>query len=129
VQFDELTYFTHLELQINLTTNPIRVDIPKLAQSADGAKLDKTNSVQLVCSSRVPVLQARDVIIESVFGKAFSVEDVTPWSDRNRNFYGWECNAHVVQPEEWANVLPRRHRTAQQSSNPARSNAVPPESA
>ena len=122
VQFDVDTDWTHLEIQIGLTTQMSKIDFPKMVNAGDQSKLDATDDVQINASPMIPYLSAKDVIIEHTFGKAFQVGSINPWNDKSRNVLGWDCSCRVIQPNEVLNLLPRRRITGQRTTNPVRDN-------
>lgn len=122
VQFLDLTYFTHLEIQVCSTRHPAKIEFPKLTQGSDLRFEDPTEDVQINASPVIPNLARWDVIVESTRGKVFQISSATPWNDANRNVLGWDCNARVVQPSEVVGNLPRRRKLSQQATNLVRNN-------
>lgn len=122
VTFEELTYFTHLEIQVCQTRHPARIEFPKLTQGSDLRFEDPTEDVQINASPLVPNLQRWDVVVESSRGKAFQISSATFWNDSHRNVHGWDCNARVVQPSEVVGNLPRRRKLSQKTTNLVRNN-------
>lgn len=107
IEFDELTYFTHLEIQTNFSQHATKIEFPKLElQKLESS--DPTADISLVASSQIPFLSTGDLIAESVFSKLLSVYSVNSLVDNLKNTYGWECTTRVVQRSEILNLLPRR---------------------
>jgi hypothetical protein len=122
VTFEDLTYWTHLEIQVCQTRHPARIEFPKMTKGSDLRFEDSTETVQINASPLVPNLGPQDVIVESSRGKAFLVSSATFWNDSKRNVHGWDCNARVVQPSEMVGLLPRRRKLSQQASQAVRDN-------
>lgn len=113
--------FTHLEIQLNLSTESVYMEVPKLNKSSSVSILDSTDPFQILLSPNIPHVDKLDIITESMWGKALMVQDVSWHNTKERQMLGWECNARVVQQQEVFNFLPRRQRiaTKQQTTNPA----------
>ena len=122
IEFEELTDFTHIEIQINLSDKTSLIEFPRLTNSSNQAFNDMTGEVTLNASPLVPVLNPGDVIAESTFGKKFVVGDTNYWNDRARNVLGWDVQARVLQPEEMLFELPRRRALKQRTTNLVRDN-------
>ena len=122
VHFDELTYWTHLEIQIGLSDTPALIEFPRLNKSSNTSLQDLTDEVQINASPVIPRLTTRDVLVESTFGKAFLIESSNFWNDNKRNVLGWDCQARVLQPTEMLSKLPRRKVLKQRTTNPSRGN-------
>ncbi len=110
VNFTQPTYFTHLEFQVNLSTESAYIELPKQPQSADLSKLDSTDPFQILLSPNVPRLFKQDVITESQYGRILIVGSVTPWSTLHKHNLGWEAMVRVSQPQELYRLLPNRGR-------------------
>jgi hypothetical protein len=107
IEFDELTYFTHLEIQANLSSHRSKIEFPKFdLQKLESS--DYTADVGVVASSQIPNLYPGDILAESFSNKLFMLSNASPLSDSFRNYYGWDCNSRVVQRSEILNLLPRR---------------------
>lgn len=122
VQFEEPTYFTHLEVQVCQTRHPTRIDFPKFTRGSDLSVTDPTEAVSVNVSPLVPMLSPSDIIVESTFGKAFMVTSVEGWNDSHRNVQGWAAQARVLQESELNYLLPRRRKLSQRPTNMARDN-------
>lgn len=122
IEFDDLTYFTHLEIQICQSTTLALLEFPKLQSSTNIELVDLTDDVQIVASPVIPKLGARDVLVESTFGKRFVVGPSTSWNDKDRSVMGWDVTSRVVQPSELLALLPRRRKMGQQPTNMVRDN-------
>ena len=123
VLFTKPTSFTHIEIQVSLTNKLVQIDFPKITQGSDIKKLDATDDVSLQASPTLSIIQRQDIIVESVYGKAFQVESVPLWNDSNRRVLGWEFQARVIQPQELFALLPSRRQLKQQSTLTVRPNA------
>ncbi len=113
VSFAEPTDWTHLEFQVDLG-NEARLEFPRMTKGFDASKLDGLEDIQINMSPVVPYVTIRDVVVESTFGKAFTLTSVQMWNDSQRKTLGWDCQARVIQPNEILNLLPRR-RSIQQN--------------
>lgn len=121
-RFNEPKAWTHLELQGNQSVEPSLIEFPKITKSSNISLADLTDTVQVVASPLIPHLSARDVLVESSFGKAFLIGSATLWNDRDRRVHGWECQARVVQPSEIVSLLPHRNILHQRTTNAVRDN-------
>lgn len=117
VKFDELTTWTHVEIQANQTRHPVRVEFPKFTFNDRLELQNPTDDVSLAASPLIPRLLREDIIADSTSGHLFLVGSATSWATRNRNQLGWDCNARVVQPSELLAALPRRKNVAPKSTN------------
>lgn len=124
--FEELTYWTHLEIQVCSSRHPARIEFPKMTQGSDLRFEDSTEDVQINASPLIPSLKKFDVVVESSRGKVFQISSVTFWNDSQRNVHGWDCNARVVQGSELVGNLPRRRKLSQQTTNLVRNNVSGP---
>jgi hypothetical protein len=122
LSFPDLTYFTHLEIQIGLSTELALLEFPKLSSSSRTELRDLTDDVSIVASPVIPKLSARDVLVESSFGKAFIVGPSTAWNTKDRTVMGWEVTARVIQSAELLSLLPRRRKLNQLNTNMVRDN-------
>jgi hypothetical protein len=123
IRFDDLTYFTHIEIQVCQSSTLALLEFPKLQSSTNIEVRDLTDDVQIIASPVIPKLAARDVLVESTFGKRFIVGPATKWNDRERNVMGWEVTSRVIQPSELLSYLPRRRKMGQRTTNPVRDNS------
>lgn len=123
VEFEELSYWTHLEIQVSQSTKPSLIEFPRLQQSSNLSLLDLTEGVQLSASPEIPRLSTFDVIVESTFGKTFIINSSNWWNDKDRNVHGWDCQARVVQKNELLSLLPRRRQLGQRATHMVRDNA------
>lgn len=106
--FAEATVFTHIEVQLNQSTNEALFEFPKLNRSGDPLKIDDTDPFSINLSPLIPYVAPRSVIAESTYGKVLLVKNVPSWNTKDRTVLGWECEVRVVQPAELLNLLPRR---------------------
>lgn len=123
IDFDELTYFTHLEIQSNLSSHFSKIEFPKFdLQKLESS--DYTADVGIVASSQIPNLYPGDILAESFSNKLFMIASSSPLADSFRNYYGWDCNSRVIQGSEILNMLPRRPRLVDtRTSNFSKDNA------
>jgi hypothetical protein len=122
IEFDELTSFTHLEIQVNQSTNSALIEFPRLTNTSNTSLNDMTGDVTMNASPLIPRISTGDVVVESTFGKHFVVSESQWWNDRDRNVLGWDVQARVIQPEEILSGLPRRRRMGQRTTNTVRDN-------
>lgn len=121
---DEMTYWTHLEIQVCQTEHASLIEFPTLTQGADLSRLDSTEDTQISASPLVPMLRVRDVIVESVQGQPFILGSTTVWVDKLKNTHGWDCSARVIQKSELLGLLPRRRKMPNKTTTPVRDNAT-----
>jgi hypothetical protein len=122
VTFEDMTYWTHLEVQVCQTRHPALIEFPKLVQGSDLSRLNPTEDVSLNGSPLIPHMSRYDVVVESTFGQPFLITNATFWNDANRNVHGWDCNARVIQSSELLALLPRRRKLSQRPTNLVRNN-------
>jgi hypothetical protein len=122
VEFEELTMWSHLEIQVCQTRHPSLVEFPKLQEGSDASKLNGTEDVQILASPLIPRLKRGDVLVDSTTGYTFLISSTESWNDKNRNMHGWSANARVVQPAEMTSSLPRRRKLSQRPVNAVRAN-------
>ncbi len=106
VSFKDLTYFTHLEIQTSQIPS-VKLEFPKF----DFQRLemsDYTADLSIVTSGRIPSVLPGDIIAECLSQRLFMITSSTPLNDSLRNYYGWDCQARVIQKSERLNLLPRR---------------------
>lgn len=115
VRFDDLTDWTHLEIQIDMG-NEARLEFPRLTKGFDANKLDGLESIQINMSPIIPHVAIRDLVFESTFGKGFVLTSAQLWNSEQRRVLGWDCQARVIQPNEILNLLPRRRRAQEQKT-------------
>ena len=108
LQFDERLNFTHLELQFNQSHKSARFEFPRTNKSGQQTMLDATQSVTLNLPPSIPMIQPKDIFVDSTFNKAWQITSVNNWNTRTYKTLGWDCDARVVQPAELYNLLPRR---------------------
>jgi len=120
--FDEMQYFTHLELQFNLSKTPALFELPRANQGSNLRLQDATEDIAINASPAIPMLKREDLLAECTFGKVFIVQSCNPWNDKARNVLGWDVQCRVIQPEELLNMLPGRGVTAQRATYMVRDN-------
>ena len=121
VQFVDATDWTHLEIQIGLSTIMPKVDFPNISSSADVTKLNPIEDLQVNLSGIVPQLDVRDLIVDHTLGFVWQVGPCSSWNDKHNNILGWTATVRVVQPNEVLDMLPRRQITVQAlTANPVR---------
>lgn len=119
-----LSEFTHLEMQFNLSTESVYFEFPKRPSSNNTALLEQTEPFNIILSPNVPIMESRDIIVEQMLGKILVVQNVNPWNSRDRNVIGWEAQVRVIQPQELYRIMPGRGRTKSkdETTNIARDN-------
>jgi hypothetical protein len=117
VRFEDLTTWTHVEIQANQSRHPVRVEFPKFTFNERLELQTPIDDVSLAASPLIPRLLREDIIADSTSGHLFLVGSATSWATRNRNQLGWDCNARVIQPSELLANLPRRKNVAPKSTN------------
>lgn len=100
--------FTHLEIQINLSSKPTCISYPRLNKTGDVSVLDATDNVQLVVSPLVPSLLPWDIIYDYTYGKLWRVVSANLFNDAKMHIHGWDVSARVVQDYEVSRGLPKR---------------------
>lgn len=118
----EFTYFTHVEIQLNMSTVRALFELPRTSESSNMTLQDATDDLGLYASPQIPMLKREDVLVESTYGKTLVVSSCTSWSDRDRNILGWDLQTRVVQPAEMLNLLPRRRLAHQRTTYLVRDN-------
>jgi hypothetical protein len=121
-QFERLTYFTHVELQFNLSAIPALFDFPRGTFGANMQNVENLEDMQLYASPEIPNIEREDMLVECTLGKALVVSSVTDWKTNKRDILGWDVNVRALQPSELLNLLPRRHPTHQKSTYMIRDN-------
>jgi hypothetical protein len=111
VTVPEGVHFSHVEIQINQSTESANFEFPRQSKNADMSFLERTEPFQLVFSPLIPLLKTQDIIVESVTGRVLQVKECTSWNDNRVNTLGWEANVRPTQPLEIFSVLPRRAPT------------------
>jgi len=109
-QFSPAQDFTHFELQFTMSSESLYFEFPKRPSSADTSLLEQMEPFQIIMSPNIPFIEAMDVIVESQLGKVLVVQNVNPWTTRQRNILGPECQVRVIQPQEIFRILPARGR-------------------
>lgn len=110
VTFPQATEWTHIEIQLALSSQSAYFEFPRLNKGSDTSLLEQLDPFSITMGPNVPVLNVEDIIVESVFGKTLIVQNSNWWNDRNRSVLGWECQVRVLQPQEIYTLLPRRGR-------------------
>jgi len=108
VAFAEETEFTHMEIQLGLSTQPANFELPKTNKSTTQSLLENVDPFQVLMSPRIPQLGVLDIIVESTLGKCLQVNSVGHWNTKRSQILGWECEVRPVQPQELFTILPRR---------------------
>lgn len=123
ILYDKLTYFTHVELQFNLSTTRALFELPRKTDGSNMALAEAAEDMQLNCSPSIPSLEREDMLIECTLGKAMIVQSVTDWKTSKRDILGWDASIRVLQPSELLNLLPRRRTVHQKSTFMVRDNS------
>jgi hypothetical protein len=122
VIFEDMTYWTHVEMQFNLSRAAALLEFPRLQQGSDLKRQDATDDISINVGPTVPQLKREDLLAECTFGKLMIVQSSTPWNDKGRNVLGFDVSARTIQPEELLNYLPRRVLTNQKATYLVRDN-------
>lgn len=115
---------SHLEVQVNQSTETANFEFPKTTKSANMGLLERTEPFQVILSPLIPLVKAQDIIVESTSGKVLQVKACTSRNDRNASILGWESDVRPTQPQEIFSLLPkRRSLQSPKSSSPVRDNS------
>lgn len=99
---------SHVEIQVNQSTNTANFELPKTTRDGQVDKLDSLLPFQIVLSPLVPMVMSSDLIVESTMGKHLLITEVTDWKTNKRVALGWEAQVRTIQPQEILNILPVR---------------------
>ena len=105
---DTDTEITHLEIQINQSTESAVFEFPKLSRASAQSLLESTDPFSIIISPMVPRVSPLDVFVDSSYGKRLQIKSTTAWNDRNRSILGWEAEVRATQPQELFYMLPSR---------------------
>ena len=100
--------FSHLEFQVNQSTQSANFELPRLTKNANMGLLERTDPFQVVLSPLIPLVKTNDIITETTTGRAFQVKECTSWHDKRARILGWEAQVRPTQPQEIYSLLPRR---------------------
>lgn len=112
IEFDEPTLFTHVELQVNQSTDTKLFSLPKAVRSNDRMRLQNLQDMTVVVSPKVPLLRPGDVLTDSTYNIVLDISSSGSRNDNKRTVMGWSVEARVVQPNELKFLLPRRRNLA-----------------
>jgi hypothetical protein len=112
--------FTHVELQFDLSSNPLLAEFPKFGENSDANLINKLQDVQINFNSSVVSLHSEDVVTDSSSGQLWQVTASQFFRDHNQRIIGWDCNARVFQPYEIQTILPTRLARRQKNTPPIR---------
>jgi hypothetical protein len=122
VLHDQLTYWTHAELQFNLSTQRALFELPRKTDGSNMQLTEAAEDMQINVSPQVPNIEREDILVECTLGKGMVVQSATDWKTAKRDILGWDVNVRVLQPNEIVNMLPRRRSTHQKSTYMVRDN-------
>lgn len=105
--------FTHLEIQLNLSTEDTLLEYPRFTKTGDLNVLDATQDVQIIVSPKILEIQPWDIIVDTTLKRIWRVTSINDWHDRNFNIQGWDISARLVQRYETFSFLPSRTNTTQ----------------
>jgi hypothetical protein len=108
--------FSHLEFQVNQSTQSANFELPRMTKNANMGLLERTDPFQVVLSPLIPLVKTNDIITETTTGRAFQVKDCTSWHDKRARILGWEAQVRPTQPQEIYSLLPRRRPQMSPSS-------------
>lgn len=109
---------SHVELQVNQSTNTANFELPKTTRDGQVDKLDSLLPFQIVLSPVIPMVLSSDLIVESTMGKHLLITEVTDWKTNRRVGLGWEAQVRTVQPQEILSLLPIRKPSQVQKRQP-----------
>lgn len=109
VEFKEVTRWSHLEVQLNLSKDLPQFSLPRLTKNSQQDILENTDPFRILLSPIIPLIRPLDIIVESSYGKALQVKSIETWDDVKRSVLGWSAEVRPVQPTELFNILPRRN--------------------
>jgi hypothetical protein len=97
--------FTHVEIQLLLSSDPTYIDFPHLSKTSDQSVLESIDSVSLNFTPEIPLVQAYDVVYDRVFNKLWRITSAEETIDRIQNVHGHGANARLIQAHEVLNLL------------------------
>lgn len=97
--------FTHLELQLDNAAQPVYVEFSRLSQTENLELPENYDPQNLMISAHVPKVSIYDILIDTTYERAWKIVSSQNLIDRNRNPYGWESIARLVQRFELASLL------------------------
>lgn len=121
--FERLTYFTHVELQFNMSDQRALFDFPRGSFGSNMQLVENLEDMQLNASPAIPNIEREDMLVECTLGKVLIVQSVTDWKTAKRQILGWDVMVRALQPAEILNLLPRRHPIHQKTTYMVRDNS------
>lgn len=121
--FERLTYFTHVELQFNMSTQRALFEFPRGSFGSNMQLIENLEDMQLNASPAIPNIEREDMLVECTLGKVLVVSAVTDWKTAKRDILGWDVTVRALQPAELLNLLPRRHPVHQKTTYMVRDNS------
>jgi hypothetical protein len=118
VDFEEPTFFSHLELQVNQSTASANFELPKTSKSSLTSVLENMEEIQVLFSPLISLVRPLDVVVESVMGKYLQITNCSAWNDNRASILGWEANLRPSQPQELFTILPVRRPTGSMNQRP-----------
>ena len=97
--------FTHLELQFDLSSNPVYAEFSRLSLTENNELPENIDPQSLVLSPYIPQVQIYDLIIDSTYERVWKITNVQNLVDRTKNPYGWDVTARLVQRFELPSLL------------------------
>lgn len=97
--------FTHIELQLDNAAQPVYVEFSRLSQTENLELPENYDPQNMMISAHVPNVKVYDIVVDTTYERAWKVVSVQNLIDRNRNPYGWESIARLVQRFELASLL------------------------
>jgi hypothetical protein len=126
IGFEEMTEFSHVELQLNQSDLEANFELPRLNSSSNLSLRERTDPFTINLSARIPYVKTLDVIVESTLGKVLQVKGTTGLHDRRATTTAWDVEVRPTQPQELFDLLPRRKpRQALNKPNIVRDNSSP----
>lgn len=102
--------FTHIDLQLLVSSTPLYMDFPHLNKSSDQAKVLGIEDVQLNLPPRIVSAKPYDLIYDKVTNNLWRIQTADDFIDRIQNQHGIGVSARLVQPYEiYRLVAPQRN--------------------
>ena len=121
-EIEDRSTFSHVELQLNLSTKRALFELPRMQEGSNMALEDATEDLSVNASPEIPSIRREDILVESTFGKVLIVSSSNFWNDNQRNVLGWDLQTRVIQPSELLHFLPRRTLIRQKATYLVRDN-------
>lgn len=117
---ESVSYITHLEVQFELSLNPVYANFSRLSYSENLQLPENLDSANLVISPSLPHVQLYDIVADGMYRRLWKITAVNPAIDRERQINGWEATARILQSYELSNLLPKRRTRVHYKGNVVR---------